>query len=113
VRQADLCTNWSTHSPLSFDLADDHRAAFSIVLVGNQIAEQAALRTCWAGQVAKRTTGRCALLDDGRSRYQAAAADPDRLAGQSAGLTLLIFRSAPSDPPVRSGVFDLAPSLRS
>ena len=40
--RAYLCTNWNTHSR-SLGLAGVHRAAFSIVLVGNQIAESARL----------------------------------------------------------------------
>jgi len=32
--------SWNTHS-YSLDIADDERVAFSIVLVGNQIAEYA------------------------------------------------------------------------
>ena len=40
VCEADAypCTGWNTHS-YSLDIADDERVAFSIVLIGNQIAD--------------------------------------------------------------------------
>jgi hypothetical protein len=39
---AYLCTHRNTHS-FCLDIADDRRAAFSIILVGNQIADSARL----------------------------------------------------------------------
>jgi hypothetical protein len=48
----------------AFDLAGDHRAAFSIVLVGNQIADLVRLRTGVARQETRAQIGQFCMHED-------------------------------------------------